>query len=480
MFKDNKDFYPTPSNLARKMAHMIDAKYSGRILEPSAGKGDLIEAILNRHLGGYKKAAVDCIEYDKELQATLTGKGYRVIDSDFLSYNGSKQYDTVIMNPPFSNGATHVLKAWNMLYDGDVIALLNAETLLNTCNKERVLLFNIVEQFGTVEYIENAFMDAERKTGVEVALIHLKKRADVVKDYFDGLIRASEDETEETHTGNQLALSGRQIESSVIAYNKAIECKKESILKGAEARYYAGMIRDINKTASASEHTQTVKEEINEYIDTLRERAWLDVVNLTEFREQMTAKVLLGFEKEIETVKKLEFTGQNIRQFLQNLICNRGEIINDCVLEVFDNLTRYHKDNRVHIEGWRSNDYFFINKRVVLPRAVELWGYSGNDVQIRWESRDKLRDMDKALAFIAGMKKPEVSIMDVLGAGGILLGKKLESTFFYIRVFKKGTAHFYFKDKNLLDKLNLFVGQQRGWLPKEETKIPKEFWLMNN
>jgi methylase of polypeptide subunit release factors len=478
MFKDNKDFYPTPYKLALKMAGMIEAKYSNRILEPSAGKGDLAEAVKNKfNRNGYSHGSqLDCIENDADLRATLEGKGHRVIDSDFLAYSGSKQYDTIIMNPPFSNGARHVLKAWGMMYDGDVIALLNAETLLNACTKERVLLFNIVEEFGTVEYIQDAFLDAERKTGVEVALIHLKKRNSIITDYFDGMTRASREYVKEEHTDNQLVLSGRQIESSVTAYNKAIECQKESILKGAEAKYYASMIRKADAKEDKGERTQTVKEEINEYVDKLRESAWTDIVNLTEFREHMTAKVLTEFEKKIETVKKLEFTEQNIRQFLQNLISNRGEIINDCVLEVFDNLTRYHEENRVHIEGWKSNDYFFINKRVVLPWIVESdWN---DDVRVRWEKQNELRDMDKALAFIAGKKKPEVSIMDILGEGK-LLGKKHSSTFFDIRVFKKRTAHFYFKDLNLLEKLNLFVGQQRGWLPKEEKKVPKEFWLMN-
>lgn len=480
MFKDNKDFYPTPSSLAYKMAGMISRGYGGRILEPSAGKGDLVDAIKGKHSNRWGGGAViDCIESDETLRATLEGKGHRVIDSDFLSYSGSKQYDSIIMNPPFSNGVAHVLKAWGMLYDGDVIALLNAETLLNTCTKERILLFNIVEEFGTVEYIENAFMDAERKTGVEVALIHLKKRNDVTTDYFDGMTRATREYVKEEHTENQLALSGRQIESSVIAFNKAIECQKESILKGAEAGYYAAMIKPSGSETGKTDRTQGVKERLNEYIDDLRESAWLDVINLTEFREHMTAKVKTEFESQLEIVKRLEFTEENIKRFLQNLINSRGEIINDCILEVFDNLTKYHEDNRVHIEGWKSNDYFFINKRIVLPWVVELeWG--GNDVKLRWGRRkDELADLDKAMSFIAGHKKAEVSIIDKLNEGD-LLGRKLESTFFNIRVFKKGTAHFYFKDKNLLDKLNLFVGQQRGWLPKEEKKIPKEFWLMNN
>lgn len=480
MFKDNKDFYPTPSNLAYKMAGLISTGYAKRILEPSAGKGDLADILKGKHRysqGGC--TVVDCIESDEDLRATLEGKGHRVIDTDFLSYSGSKQYDAIVMNPPFSNGAAHVLKAWDLVYNGDVVALLNAETLRNPCTKERALLINIIEESGTVEYIKDAFLDAERKTGVEIALIHLKKRNDVTADYFDGMTRATREYVKEEHSENQLALSGRQIESSVIAFNKAIECQKESILKGAEAGYYAAMIKPSGSETGTADRTQGVKERLNEYIDALRESAWLDVINLTEFREHMTAKVKTEFESQIETVKRLEFTEENIKRFLRNLINSRGQIINDCILEVFDNLTKYHEDNRVHIEGWKSNDYFFINKRIVLPFVVEL-ERGGNDVKLKWGRRkDELADLDKAMSFIAGHKKPEVSIVDAFETSQIL-GEKLESTFFYIRAFKKGTAHLYFKDLNLLNKLNLFVGQQRGWLPKEETKIPKEFWLMNN
>ena len=65
MFKDNKDFYPTPSSLAYKMVGMISKGYSGRILEPSAGKGDLVDAIKGKHSNRWGGGAViDCIESD--------------------------------------------------------------------------------------------------------------------------------------------------------------------------------------------------------------------------------------------------------------------------------------------------------------------------------------------------------------------------------------------------------------------------------
>ena len=85
---NNPDFYPTPSSLAFKMASMIDSSYSKRILEPSAGKGDLAEAVQGR--SRYNRTPVDCIENDKDLQALLTGKGLTLIDSDFLLFNPNK------------------------------------------------------------------------------------------------------------------------------------------------------------------------------------------------------------------------------------------------------------------------------------------------------------------------------------------------------------------------------------------------------
>ena len=47
MFKDNPDFYPTPPQLIRKMTSKLEWKYINSVLEPSAGKGNLVEAIYN-------------------------------------------------------------------------------------------------------------------------------------------------------------------------------------------------------------------------------------------------------------------------------------------------------------------------------------------------------------------------------------------------------------------------------------------------
>ena len=107
-----------------------------------------------------------------------------------------KEYDLIIMNPPFSNGCKHLLKALEMQQrnGGAVICLLNAETLKNECTNERIMLNRMLEEYNAdIQYIQDAFVDAERKTSVEIALIKVKL-PDVHREsfIFDTLEKAKE------------------------------------------------------------------------------------------------------------------------------------------------------------------------------------------------------------------------------------------------------------------------------------------------
>ena len=465
----NSEFYPTESNLAIKMACMISPALSSRILEPSAGKGDLCDAIRGQFRHTNKR--IDCIEPETELQHILSGKGYDVIDSDFLSYSPTRQYDTILMNPPFSHGASHVLKAWDILYNGDVIAIINAETIKNPHSKQRKLLSSIVNQNGTVEYIQGAFKNAERKTGVEVALVHLKKRNSVNDDYFNGVTDEAGSQYIDTSMGQQLAIPQNRIENMVIAYNKAVECKRKAVLIDAEAEYYSNSI-----LGAGSDKTADVKKSFNQFVDDLRAGAWTGVINLADFQKYATEQVRKQIRENEEVTSRLEFTSNNINTFLKNLAANFDLIINECILDVFDQLTRYHKENRVYIEGWKSNDYFFINKRVVLPDMTEIKWAGG--LEIHYSAKNKIRDIERVMSHLSGLKDYD-SIIDIADQNECLSNFKLESTFFDVRFYKKGTAHFYFKDLKLLERFNLTVGRQRGWLPKQDNKVPEQFWLMN-
>ena len=90
------------------------------ILEPSAGKGDIVDYLRMNHYERYDKKEFFLIEKDDNLQAILKTRcqGHnemRVIDSDFLTYPGGDLFDLIIMNPPFDDGEKHLTKAINLI-----------------------------------------------------------------------------------------------------------------------------------------------------------------------------------------------------------------------------------------------------------------------------------------------------------------------------------------------------------------------------
>ena len=178
MFKENPDLFPTPAKLRNKMLGKLDFNEIKTVLEPSGGKGDLLEAISKKfsyNRWNNKTPDIDTIEIDPNLQHILKGKGYRLVHDDFLTYNSFKRYDCIIANFPFSNGDKHLLKAIDMQSNGgEIVALINADTLRNPYTNTRKDLIRKLEEYNAdVEFIEDAFIDSERSTNVTVALVYI-------------------------------------------------------------------------------------------------------------------------------------------------------------------------------------------------------------------------------------------------------------------------------------------------------------------
>ena len=86
IFSENRSFYPTPESLISKMASKIKGSPK-KVLEPHAGKGDLVEYLSkNVYELKYNNTKLCVIEKDENLAHILRGKGYPVIDDDFLNF----------------------------------------------------------------------------------------------------------------------------------------------------------------------------------------------------------------------------------------------------------------------------------------------------------------------------------------------------------------------------------------------------------
>jgi hypothetical protein len=170
------ELFPTPRSVARTMLAKIDGD-AVHLLEPSAGRGDLAE-VMRGDKWERGRRNVDCIEQSEELVAILRSKELAVVGYDWLEYSGVCFYDAIVMNPPFSAGDRHLLKAWEFMHDGEIVCLLNEETIKNPCSEIRRMLCGIIEKHGSVEYLGDCFSSAARKTDVRVAMVYLKKVSD--------------------------------------------------------------------------------------------------------------------------------------------------------------------------------------------------------------------------------------------------------------------------------------------------------------
>ena len=121
--KKKFQFFETPIDIARKLVMCLgDLEPTHRILEPSAGRGVLIKAVLEE----CPKQTVDCYELMEENREVLAKiSNARLLGYDFLEAEVG-MYDKIIANPPFANNQDikHVMKMWEHLANGGQMAVI--------------------------------------------------------------------------------------------------------------------------------------------------------------------------------------------------------------------------------------------------------------------------------------------------------------------------------------------------------------------
>jgi hypothetical protein len=167
-------YFPTPASLAERMADELDVNEGHTVLEPSAGKGSLIDAVV---AAGANPANVDALEIVTDLQNILKLKGYNVVGRNFLEHEES--YDRIIMNPPFENGQDidHVRHAYSLLKPGGRIAAIMSEGPFYRSDKKATEFRDWLESVGgsSEKLPEGSFKDSDRSTGVATRMVIIDK-----------------------------------------------------------------------------------------------------------------------------------------------------------------------------------------------------------------------------------------------------------------------------------------------------------------
>lgn len=521
MFTENKDFFPSPESIIDKMLSGIDFKMIGSILEPSAGKGNIIEAIKRKEkpLQNYTYTKdfyfdIDCIEADQNLCAVLKSKEYRLVHNDFLTYDTMKEYDLIIMNPPFSNGCKHLLKALKMQSrnGGAVVCLLNSETLKNTCTNERLDLQRKLTEYGAnIEFIQDTFMDAERKTSVEIALIKVQL-PEVHKEsfIFDELKKVSE-EKEHTYTEEYYLAENDLFKSIVNQYKMEVKAGIKLIKeyyamlplimaefakdeKTGETVQKGGGILSLDLSTNRDEYSNTLS--VNGFIREVRGKYWKALFKNPKFIGQLTNNLQQDFYNRIEELKDYDFSLYNIYQLKVDMSSKVVKGIEDTIISLFEELSNKHhyydemSKNIHYYNGWKTNKAYIINKKVIIPLNgfYDLCYSWGGFRPIRLEVVGKLQDMEKCFNYLDGGLTDAVDLEESLKfAEEYGETKEIQLKYFTVTFYKKGTCHITFNNEDLLKKFNIFGSQHKGWLPphygkksykdmtQEEKQVVNEF-----
>ncbi len=176
--------FPTPPEIATRMVEAAGSMIGKRVLEPSAGTGNLIRAVVQNATGFECVREVVAVELNVSVASGLrdmrskfvytTESNFRIVNSDFLecSVDELGLFDFVIMNPPFERGVDikHIEHAYKFLKPGGRLVALCAGG-----PRQRDAFESRAESYEDLS--EGSFK--EQGTGVNVAMLVMEKPMEV-------------------------------------------------------------------------------------------------------------------------------------------------------------------------------------------------------------------------------------------------------------------------------------------------------------
>ena len=546
-------FYPTPKSVAYQLFDMIDTQPIREVLEPSAGKGDLLkafgcyknekyqESLAEKGVSkkDYNNAScnVDAIEFDPNLRGILNyefcgqrvqefnNKMYeisqnrrylwkeddyegltdeqitelkqlkeevkerstyvhvKIVHNDFMTFASKKHYDLILMNPPFANGDEHLMKAIQMQSEngGKVLCILNAETLLNLYSNKRKFLMNTLNDLGAkIQFVDNGFSDAERQTDVRVALIYIDiPEPEHHSEIYERFQKAKE--YKESTEGNSSKLTTTNFLEDLIAqYNEEMELGLALIDEFnallpylnrnvvGDAGNYSNLSLKVGNEAVG--YTDSPK---NKFVNLTRRKYWTSLLNNEKFTGMLTKNLKDKYSSMVSKFTGYDFTMFNIQTLMEDMNAGLQDGIEKTILDLFEKFSFKYTyidgaDKNIHYyNGWKTNKAHIVNKRVILPcnGAFSDYKWDKNPLNV-YGCIELLTDIQKALNYLDGGKTEEVNLNGaIINASNEHNYRKIDTKYFYVSFFKKGSMWLEFKDMDLLKRFNIYASRHLGYLP---------------
>lgn len=528
-------FYPTPPAVADILLEDIDWYRLKNILEPSAGKGDLVKAIIRKATEEWPdrywrfenhRFDIDVVEIDPYLRSILqyeftgprkdeivrriveienggkhwedgewvpvtdspeiraeykalsqernylTVNNLHVVHDDFLTMDTRKQYDIIVMNPPFADGDAHLLKAIEMQRrnGGQIRCILNAETLLNPYTNRRKVLQDQLHELGAeVQYVDGGFSAAERKTDVTVAIIKLTlPPVETGKsEIFERMKKAAELEDMDPETVTDLSVNDF-LEQIVTQFNVEVDTGLAMIREYRAMRpYVTALVLHLYEGGRNSDP------DTNSFLRLVRRKYWQTLFEAPQFTAKLTQNLKEKYRGMVDKMEDYDFTMFNIKQIMLEMNAEMAKGIQDTIVALFEKFTITHsyypemKKNIHYYDGWRTNKAHKVGKKVIIPThgmfADKQWRRETFRVG---NAEAVISDIEKVFDYLDGNMTSDVDLHGVLEraceAGQT---KNIPCKYFEVTLYQKGTMHIKFTNQDILDRFNIYVARNKNWLP---------------
>ena len=539
-------FYPTPPDVADKLLDGVDWDMISDVLEPSAGKGNIVDRIaekwnISRWRGRRsteRSVNIDCVEIDPYLRSVLQYEyggakeqeikdrlsvlnektrynamtrshgeltereqleksslenerdkrrytDVHIVHDDFLTFHTHKSYDLIVMNPPFSNGDEHLLKAIEMQSrnGGQIRCLLNAETLLNPYTNRRKLLCAKLEELGAnISFIDNSFASGERRTDVRCAIVKVDVPIENRESEIFERMRQAE-ELKEADPAEVTDLSVNDFLEQVVSHFKVEVASGIALIREYMAMRPYIMGRIANTAYSWPTMTLCVGDpskafrgdppRINEFVKATRYKYWEGLFSNPKFVGKLTSNLRDKYRGMVDRMKEYDFTMFNIQQIATQMNAEMCQGVQETIVALFDRMTTQHtwypecEKNIHYYNGWKTNKAHKINNKVILPVYGMFSDYSWNrDKFDFYNAESTIGDIEKVFEYLDGNMTAEVDLHNVLkNAHDNCQTKNIPCKFFDVTLYKKGTMHIKFRNQELLDRFNIYCCQKKHWLP---------------
>ena len=464
----NRDFYPTPDDVIVKMLCVSDI--NGKIiLEPSAGQGNIVDYLK----ANGAKQVVAC-ELNDKLRKIVASK-CEVIGDDFMKLQADRisHIDMIIMNPPFSQAAEHIIHAWEIAPDGcEIISLCNSNTLNDYYyGSKKQKIKELIKDYGGSEILGDVFKMAERETNVSVAVVRLYKP---MKDGLEFSNYFTDEADEPEMVGN-----------GIIQYNFVRDCVNRYVAAVSKFDDVMAASKEINDLTNGiggcsvefgahSYNGDTITREF--FKKDLQKSAWKWIFNKFHLEKFTTAKVMDEINKFVELQQNTPFTMKNIYKMVGMIVASSNDIMMQALNDAFDMICSFSADNSTAGEKWRTNSNYMINRKFIMPYICSVGWSIDNHVSLTLEYRhtDKVNDIAKVLCFLTGTDFDKIpDLRDFVNNKRLNWGEQYQWGFFKIRCYKKGTMHFEFVDEDVWYKFNTTVAKSRGWQLPQTVRTKK-------